>query len=95
VAGDAHEASTLKQLPACPVSMLEAVCSSRRSRWRKNRRTPVLAAGALPAWGVPLNPAREAVFMSARNLIVAIEAQFLHRADCRPTIERPRKCDQE
>ena len=36
-----------------------------------------LAAGALYAWGVLLSPAFGAVLMSARTVIVAINAQLL------------------
>lgn len=40
-----------------------------------------LAAGALAAWGVLLTPAVGAVLMSASTVIVAINAQFLRRAE--------------
>jgi Cu2+-exporting ATPase len=40
-----------------------------------------LAAGVLSAWGILLTPALGAVFMSASTVIVAINAQFLKRAE--------------
>jgi P-type Cu2+ transporter len=40
-----------------------------------------LAAGVLAAWGVLLTPALGAVLMSASTVIVAINAQFLRRAE--------------
>jgi P-type Cu2+ transporter len=40
-----------------------------------------LAAGVLASWGVLLTPAVGAVLMSASTIIVAINAQFLRRAD--------------
>ena len=40
-----------------------------------------LAAGVLAAWGVLLTPAVGAVLMSASTVIVAINAQFLRRAE--------------
>ena len=40
-----------------------------------------LAAGVLAAWGILLTPAVGAVLMSASTVIVAINAQFLKRAE--------------
>ena len=40
-----------------------------------------LAAGVLAAWGVLLTPALGAVLMSASTVIVAVNAQFLRRAE--------------
>ena len=40
-----------------------------------------LAAGVLAAWGVLLSPAVGALLMSASTVVVAINAQFLRRAD--------------
>ncbi len=40
-----------------------------------------LAAGVLAAWGILLTPAVGAVLMSASTVIVAVNAQFLKRAE--------------
>jgi P-type Cu2+ transporter len=40
-----------------------------------------LAAGVLAAWGILLTPALGAVLMSASTVIVAVNAQFLRRAE--------------
>jgi P-type Cu2+ transporter len=40
-----------------------------------------LAAGVLAGWGILLTPALGAVLMSGSTVIVAINAQFLKRAE--------------
>jgi Cu2+-exporting ATPase len=40
-----------------------------------------VAAGVLAAWGILLTPALGAVLMSSSTVIVAVNAQFLKRAE--------------
>ena len=49
-----------------------------------------LAAGVLAPWGITMPPAVGALLMSISTIVVALNAQLLHRLDLRPSAQTAR-----